>query len=180
VETGYERIVIVLGVDHRLQGAEKRERNVVDTSYEKLIEHFRTAYGVRVDTIFQEASELGLTAAQKMANRLGLPYHDVDPHEDKRYLYGLSRDTGGSLDKPYDFAAFTRPAEQFSREDFWVRRIRATSFRVGLMICGFLHILSFAGRLIASGFEVHANYYMPLDKLCSHQAELTSTEGSHG
>jgi hypothetical protein len=180
VETGYERIVIVLGVDHRLQGAEKRERNVVDPDYGRLIEQFLTAYGVRVDTIFEEASGLGPTTAQKLANRLVLPYHDVDPHEDKRHLHGLSRDTGGSLDKPYDFAAFTRPAEQSRREEFWVHRIGTVSFRVGLMICGFLHLLSLAGRLIASGFEVHANYYIPLDKLCSHQAELTSIEGSHG
>jgi hypothetical protein len=162
-EKGDERPVIVLGTSHRLQGAEKREGNIDDPHYMNLVEHLTSCF--RIDFIFEEASELGPTVAQKLAERSGLKYRDIDPHVDKRHLYGLSADTGGRLEKPFDFAGWTKPEEHRKREAFWVEKIKGESFQAGLVICGVLHTLSLAGSLSSAGFEkVHACYYLPPEK----------------
>ncbi len=163
-ENGDERLVVVLGTSHRLQGAEKREGSIDDPDYINLIEHLRSCLGI--DFIFEEASELGPTAAQKLAESLGLKYRDIDPHVNKRHVYDLSADTGGPLEKPFDFAAWTKHEEHRKREAFWVEKIKGEPFQAGLVICGILHTLSLAGTLSSAGFKVHACYYVPHDKLC--------------
>jgi hypothetical protein len=165
---GNERIVIVLGTVHRLQGAEKRTGNIEDPVYVDLIKTLGSAMGLLVDTIFEEASELGPTTAEKLAREWGVNYHDVDPHVDKRYIHGLSADTGECLNEPFSSVLWTKHNAQLSREDFWTRKIKGTSVHVGLMICGFLHTLSLAGKLRDSGFEVYAHCYVPYDKLCGY------------
>ncbi len=158
------RLVVVLGTSHDLQMAEKWPRNVDDPDYSRLIQHLVS--DSKIDTIFEEASECGPTSAQKLAQRLELEYVDVDPHPNVRHFYGLSSDTGNPLDQPYDFANRTLPEEHFKREDFWVQKISLESFKVGLVICGYLHTLSLAGRLLSAGFKVDACVYVPHDKLC--------------
>jgi hypothetical protein len=139
------------------ENREDREHNVDDPDYIKLIERLISCFGI--DFIFEEASGCGPTAAQKLAERSGLRYRDVDPHLDYRRLHGLSTITGGPLSKPPDFAARTCAKEQFDREDFWVSKgIKGESFQAGLVICGLLHTLSLAGRLRSAGFEVDAYY----------------------
>ncbi len=165
-ENGKERIAVVLGTSHRLQGAEKREGNVDDPNYINLIEHLRSGLGIDIDFIFEEASGLGPTAAQKLAESSGLKYRDIDPQVDERHLYDLSADTGGPLQTPFDFAVWTKHEEHRKRETFWVEKIKGESFRGGLVICGILHTLSLAGTLSSAGFEVYACHYVPHDKLC--------------
>lgn len=161
--------MFVLGTAHRLQGAEKQEGSIDDPDYISLVEHLslRSGFGVRVDCIFEEASELGPTAAQKLAESSGLKYRDIDPHVEKRHLYGLARDTGDPLVEPFHLdACWEFFEEHFKREDFWVEGIKGESFQVGLVICGLLHTLSLAGKLMSAGFEVYACYYVPYHKLC--------------
>jgi hypothetical protein len=177
-ENGDDRLVVVLGTSHRLQGAEKREGNIDDPDYISLIEHLRSFYGI--DFIFEEACELGPTAAQKLAERRCLKYRDIDPHPDKRHLYGLPKDTGDFLKKPFDFAARTKPEAHRKREVFWVEKTKAESFQAALVICGLLHTLSLSEKLISAGFDVHAHYYTPHDKLCRkmHSTVASSSPSS--
>src|SRR5712692_7539957 len=126
------RLVVVLGTAHDLQMAEKRKGGVEDPDYIKLIEHFMTGFGIHIDFIFEEASERGPTAAERLADSLHLKYLDVDPHPDNRHLYGLDRDTGQNLDPPFDHVTWTFAEKQFKREDFWVEKIRRESFQAAL------------------------------------------------
>jgi hypothetical protein len=161
------RLVVVLGTSHALQMAENREdreHNVDDPVYTKLVEHFVACSGI--DFIFEEASECGPTAAEKLADSLHKKYLDVDPHPDNRHRYRLDRDTGQNLDPPFDHVTWTFAEKQFKREDFWVEKIRRESFQAALVICGIVHTLSLSGRLMSAGFDVYAHCYMPHDKLC--------------
>jgi hypothetical protein len=55
------QLVIVLGTSHDLQLAEKWPRNVDEPDYCKLIQHLIAVS--KIDTVFEEASECGPTAA---------------------------------------------------------------------------------------------------------------------
>jgi len=158
------RLVVVLGTSHRLQRAEKRENSIGDPDYINLIEHLRSCHGI--DFIFEEASELGPTAAEKLAEGFHLKYMDFDPHPDNRHLYGLCKETGRSLDPPFNLVTRMFAEQHFKREDFWVEKIRKEQFEAALVICGLVHTLSLSEKLISAGFDVYAHYYMPHDKLC--------------
>jgi hypothetical protein len=170
-----ERLIVVLGTNHRLQGVFEREGNIDDPAYAALLEHLIAAFSV--DYLFEEATELGPTTAQQLAKkRRGLTYLDIDPHPSNRARFGLERDTG----HPYDASRqpwnpklpergevceeYVEP--QIGRELYWVKTIKATSFRNALVVCGFLHTLSLAGRFHEAGIErVKALAYMPYKKL---------------
>jgi len=159
------RLVVVLGTSHCVQMAENSTyRTIDDPDYGRLVERLITVF--EIDALFEEASECGPTSAQKLSGRLELKYHDVDPHPEKRHLYGLSGLTGEPLAEPFDFAHRMFPDAHFRREDFWVDAIVRQSFQKALVICGFLHTLSLSGRLDSAGFEVDAYVYVPYDKLC--------------
>lgn len=162
------RLVVVLGTSHALQMGENREdseHNVDDPVYSKLLEKFRTGFGMSVDCVFEEASECGPTAAEKLAGRWSTKYIDMDPHPNNRHLYGIEA-TGEPMDEYFDPGKRMFAEEHFKREDLWTKRIREEPFRAALVICGLAHTLSLAGRLISVGFEVHTYGYMPHDKLC--------------
>src|SRR5260370_9654679 len=161
-QTDNERLVIVLGTSHALQRAEKWERSVDDPDYIRLIEHLSSGFAVGIDCIFEEASGCGPTAAQEMAKRSGFKYLDVDPCMNDRHKYGLSKETGYPMNEPFEFAHRLMPEEHFKREDFWVDRIKNEQFQTGLVICGFVHTLTLAVRLISSGFkQVYTHCYVP-------------------
>jgi hypothetical protein len=169
IETQDKRLVIVLGTSHALQMAENRadrEYNVDDPLYTKLIQRFTKCFGIPVDSIFEEASGCGPTAAEKLARDLGLKYVDVDPPPGRRHLYGLCSETGESLDEPFDLVRRTFADRQSDRERFWAERIRKEQFQSALMICGLLHTLSLSEKLISAGFEVFSYCYAPHDRLC--------------
>src|SRR6266849_2004152 len=134
-----------------------REHNVDDPVYTKLIEHFMTCFGIPVDFIFEEASGCGPTAAEKLARGLRLKYVDFDPHPDNRHLSGLCKETGQSLDQPFDLVAWEFAEQQSKREHFWVKKIRKEQFQAALVICGFAHTLSLSEKLISAGFDVYAH-----------------------
>jgi hypothetical protein len=163
---GNERVAILVGTDHKLQGAGQRAGNIEDPLYLELIKRLGQLMGLQVDTIFEEASGLGPTTAEKLSIQSGMKYHDVDPHVDKRYIHGLSRDTGEWLNEPFSSVLWTKHEAQLRREDFWTKKISSQPFQVALMICGSLHTLSLAGKLSDAGFEVYAHCYVPYDKFC--------------
>ena len=45
------------------------------------------------------------------------------------------------------------------REELWLKRMRQHEFESALVICGLVHLLSFAFRLQAAGFSVQAINY---------------------
>jgi len=163
------RLLIVLGTAHPLQMAENcpsHERNIDDPLYAQLIKHFLKESVIPVDFVFEEASGCGPTAAEKIADSLRVKYMDIDPHPDKRHSDGLSRGTGQTLNPPFDLVTRMFVDEQTKREEFWAQRIAKGQFQAGLVICGLVHSLSLSQRLTMQGFEVHAHYYVPYDKLC--------------
>lgn len=175
------RLVVVLGTSHALQMAENREdreHNVDDPVYTNLIEHFMTCFGIPVDFIFEEGSNCGPTAAERLAKGLHLKYMDFDPHPDTRHLYGLCRETGQNLRPPFDHVTWTFAEKQFKREDFWIEKMRRESFQAALVICGIVHTLSLSGRLMSAGFDVYAHFYMPHDKLCRKMHSKVASSSS--
>lgn len=181
--SGDERLVIVLGTSHASQMAENREdrqHNVDDPVYTKLIKHFTTCFETPVDFIFEEASECGPTAAKKLSEDWHLKYVGFDPHPNNRHLYGLSRETGRSLDQPFNLVTRMFAEQHFKREQFWVERIRKEQFQTALVICGLVHTLSLSEKLMFAGFKVYAYYYIPHDKLCrkTHSTMTISSPSS--
>lgn len=159
------RHLTLLGVNHRIQGAEKFDRTVHDLGYHEVVCHLLRGK----DFVFEEASGCGPTVAEKIAiEALGAQkYLDVDPAVEKRSTLGIGK-TGepDAFDRRiwYEF-----PHEQEKRELLWLNAIQERSFHRALFVCGYLHLLSMAFRLRSEGFEVQSGIYMPYDALCSHQ-----------
>jgi hypothetical protein len=161
--------MIVLGTAHRLQGAERGSCNIEDPDYETLIGQLSLTYSL--DFIFEEASGLGPTFAEKFAlEKIGpKTYKDVDPSAGDRKRLGIPAETGkdyriGTLNFDTGHWGFGREElidvhEQ--REQFWLPFIREQEFVTALLVCGQAHLLSFAYRLKSEGFDVKAYSYMP-------------------
>src|SRR5713101_466648 len=171
-----DRLVVVLGTSHQVQGAENGRRNIKDPSYSVLVE--KLVDTKEIDFIFEEASGLGPTTAERFAlPRLGQDrYLDIDPHRDKRHEYGISVDTGSIWPiHPYDsspapdVANWENVHEHAKREELWLQTIKDQDFGKGLFICRFDHTLSFAFKLRSADFVVEALSYMPHHKLCTKQ-----------
>jgi hypothetical protein len=175
--------ILVFGTSHRLQGAACYPGiPVAAAPYSKLLGDLISSRSV--DFIFEEASGMGPTTAQYLAG--AIPYMDVDlsPITSKRHDASVE---SGSLGVPVDSTDPTMLQDfywwefvdrQAEREEFWLQRIDEKEFANGLMICGFAHLLSFAFRLRAAGFEVECLCYVPHPRLCDHQ-EAKSIEWPH-
>ena len=163
------KAVILLGTAHRVQGAERGICNIEDRDYETLIEQLWLKYSV--DFVFEEASGLGPTFAEKFAlAKLGQNrYKDIDPSAADRKRPGIPSETGkdyriGKLN--FDTNDWGSAREELidvqeTREHLWLPFIREQTFTTGLVICGQAHLLSFAFRLKSYGFDVTAYSYMP-------------------
>ena len=81
--------VTVLATLHVVQGAEKRLGNVHDPMYVALLNKLMISEGV--DFIFEEASGLGPTIAEKLAlEQLAFGHYvDIDPARGERMEYGI-------------------------------------------------------------------------------------------
>lgn len=167
------KMVILLGTSHRLQGAERRTWNVRDPDYEMLVKQLWQTFSV--DFIFEEASGLGPTFAEKFAlGELGPNrYKDIDPSATQRKKLGMVPETGkdyriGRPDLNTGHWGYGREElidAQESREYFWLPFIREQDFSRALLICGHAHLLSFAFRLKSENFDVRAYSYMPYELL---------------
>ena len=163
------RTVILLGTAHRLQGAEKGTSNIVDPDYGTLIEQLWQTFSF--DFVFEEASGLGPTLAEKFAlQRIGPNrYRDIDPSAAGRKKLGIGSDTGEDyrIGRPdFDSGHWGYGREELvevheKREHFWLPFIRAQEFNKALLVCGLAHLLSFAFRLKGDNFDVKAYSYMP-------------------
>lgn len=118
---------------------------------------------------------MGPTIAQGIAG--AIPYVDVDlyPGTSKRHDGEVE---SGSLAIPVDltdprlskdFYSWEFVDRQAEREEFWLQRIEERKFSSGLIICGYVHLLSFAFRLKAAKFDVECLCYMPYRRLCGHE-----------
>jgi hypothetical protein len=155
--------VTVLATLHLIQGAEKRLGNVHDPAYVALLNKLMISEGV--DFVFEEASGLGPTIAEKLSvEELGLGrYLDIDPARGDRAKFGISTNSNepnmiGTPPK-VAFANWQVLAVHAKREELWVMRMRQQEFASALVICGLVHLLSFAFRLQAAGFFVQAIDY---------------------
>lgn len=165
---------MVFGTSHALQGAQNYPGTSVDSpAYSKLLVQLISNRGI--DFIFEEACGKGPTIASKVAG--SIPYLDVDPGPEKYRQHDIPEESGSlgiQIDPDdarmsNDFYAWEYTRVQALREDFWLRMIQAQQFRSGLMICGYLHLLSFASRLALAKFDVESLYYMPHHRLCMHK-----------
>jgi hypothetical protein len=170
-----DRLIVVLGVNHRLQGIPNREGNVEDPAYSALLKRLIAQFSL--DYLFEEATELGPSTAQVLAAKYAkLTYLDIDPHPRNRAKFGLQKDTGHPSDifwQPWDshLPVCGEVCEEYldaqiPREHHWVSAINKTRFTNAVVVCGFLHTLSLAERLKSSGITtVKALAYMPYQKL---------------
>jgi hypothetical protein len=167
------KTVILLGTSHRVQGALKRSCNVTDPDYETLIEQLSRTFAV--DFVFEEASGLGPTFAEKFAfQQLGPNrYKDIDPSVAQRKKLGIAPQTSKDyrIGRPnldtnhWGYGREELIDAQDQREHFWLPFIRERDFRRALLICGHAHLLSFAFRLKRENFDVRAYSYMPFKVL---------------
>jgi len=155
--------VTVLATLHVVQGAEKRLGNVHDPMYVSLLNKLMISEGV--DFIFEEASGLGPTIAEKLALEQ-LPfghYLDIDPSRADRQDFGISSNSSESnmIGEPptVAFANWQILDVHAKREELWAERIQQHEFKSALVIVGLVHLLSFAFRLQEAKFSVQAINY---------------------
>lgn len=155
--------VTVLATLHVVQGAEKRLGNVHDPMYVALLNKLMVSEGV--DFIFEEASGLGPTTAEKLAlERLAFGHYvDIDPARDERAEFGIPTISSepNMIGEPptVAFANWQVLDVHAKREELWLKRMRQHEFQSALAICGLVHLLSFAFRLQAAQFSVQAINY---------------------
>jgi hypothetical protein len=163
------RSVTILGTVHQLQGAEKTSWvKIEDPGYLALLNRFLEGK----DFVFEEASGLGPTTAERLAEeRLGAGHYlDIDPHVDNRSEYGIGI-TGQQFPidpntQPTDSYHLEFEEEQLKRETLWLGKMRKTNFWNALLICGYLHTLSTAFKLRSEEFNVETWTYVPYLRLC--------------
>lgn len=155
--------VTVLATLHVIQGAEKRLGNVQDPMYVALLNKLLASESV--DFIFEEASGLGPTIAEKLAlERLAFGHYvDMDPARGERVDLGIPANSSepNMIGTPPSvaFANWQILDVHARREELWVKRIQQHKFESGLVICGLVHLLSFAFRLQDAKFSVQAINY---------------------
>jgi hypothetical protein len=155
--------VTVLATLHVIQGAEKRLGNVHDPMYVALLNKLMISEGV--DFIFEEASGLGPTIAEKLAlEQLAFGHYvDIDPARTDRPDFGIPTNSSepnmiGAL-PTVTFANWQILEVHAKREELWVQRIQQREFQSALVICGLVHLLSFAFRLQHAKYSVQAINY---------------------
>ena len=155
--------VTVLATLHVIQGAEKRLGNVYDPMYVALLNKLMDSE--EVDFIFEEASGLGPTIAEKLAlEKLGFGrYLDIDPARGERAEMGIPVNTHephmiGAPPK-VAFAHWQILEVHARREELWLKRMQQQEFESALVICGLVHLLSFAFRLQIANYSVQAIDY---------------------
>jgi hypothetical protein len=155
--------VTVLATLHVMQGAEKRAGNVNDPMYLALLTKLLISEGV--DFIFEEASGLGPTIAEKLAlEKLAFGHYvDIDPAKGERAEFGIPSHSNEPhmIGEPPSvaFANWQILEVHAKREELWVKRIQQHEFQSALVICGLVHLLSLAFRLQAAKFSVQAINY---------------------
>jgi hypothetical protein len=155
--------VTVLATLHVLQGAEKRVGNVHDPMYLALLNKLMVSESV--DFIFEEASGLGPTIAEKLAlERLAFGHYvDLDPARGERAEFGIPANSSepNMIGSPptVAFANWQVLQVHAKREALWLKRMQQRKFESALVICGLVHLLSFAFRLQDASFSVQAINY---------------------
>ena len=155
--------VTVLATLHLVQGAEKRLGNVHDPMYIALLNKLLISEGV--DFIFEEASGLGPTIAEKLAlDQLPFGrYMDIDPARNERPDFGIPSNSSEphmiGVPPSVAFANWQVLDVHAKREELWLARMRQRKFESALVICGLVHLLSFAFRLQDAKFSVQAINY---------------------
>jgi hypothetical protein len=170
------RSIVVFATSHRLQGAQHYKGTVNTPSYSKLVN--KLISDKAIDFIFEEASGTGPTTAQNLAG--SIRYLDIDSRPDERNKHGLPVDSGSLLvpidpsdpTMSNDYYVWEYVEAQEQRENFWLRRIEEQHFSRGLLICGFIHLLSFSFRLKLAKFDVESLCYVPYHRLCGHGEHL--------
>lgn len=155
--------VTVLATLHVVQGAEKRLGNVHDPMYVALLNKLMVSENV--DFIFEEASGLGPTIAEKLAlEQLAFGHYvDIDPARAERLDYGIPANSSEpnmiGVPPSVAFANWQILDVHARREDLWLQRMKQHKFESALVIVGLVHLLSFAFRLQAAGFSAQAINY---------------------
>jgi hypothetical protein len=155
--------ITVLATLHVVQGAEKRFGNVHDPMYVALLNKLMISEAV--DFIFEEASGLGPTIAERLAlEQLSFGHYlDIDPARAERANLGIPANSSepNVIGSPptVAFANWQILEVHAKREELWAKRMRQHKFRSALVICGLVHLLSFAFRLQEAKFSVQAINY---------------------
>ena len=155
--------VTVLATLHVVQGAKKRFGNVHDPMYVALLRKLMVSE--EIDFIFEEASGLGPTIAEKLALEQ-LPfghYVDMDPAKEERAEYGILANSSepNMIGEPptVAFANWQVLEVHSRREELWMQRIQQHQFQSALVICGLVHLLSLSFRLQSAQYSVQAINY---------------------
>lgn len=155
------RLVVVFGTTHELQNGEKYGRSVDDPHFRKLLDML--VVEDQIDFIFEEATGLGPTTAEKLTLTWGPDrYLDVDPPRCDREKFGIPENTNEPipLGSPFSVPPIAVSADRVfheahaRREEHWLRQIMKQDFKKALMVCGQNHALSLGFRLRGANFDV--------------------------
>jgi hypothetical protein len=131
--------------------------------YVALLKQLMASEGV--DFIFEEASGLGPTIAEKLAlDQLPFGHYlDIDPSRAERANFGIPANSSEShlIGSPPRTASASWQilSVHAKREELWVERMKQHKFQSALVICGLVHLLSFSFRLQQAKFSVQAINY---------------------
>src|SRR6266566_3062338 len=122
------RLVVVLGTTHELQNGGKYWRRVDDPQFRELLDMLVAEDAI--DFIFEEATGLGPTTAEKLSLTLGPDrYLDVDPPRKEREKFGIPENTnqpihlGSPVASPPTAVSADRIFHEVhaKREGFWLQ-----------------------------------------------------------
>jgi hypothetical protein len=143
----------VIGTDHRMQHSE--------AGLEALIRALlRQPYFEPLEAIAEEYSEgIGESIGQRVVEEQdGLCWYNVDMTKEEKQVAGILEEQC-ARPAPKDGVVFRLPSDDL-REDAWVDKLVKSGSGTTLVICGYLHCQSLAGKLRQKGCAVDQRVYL--------------------
>jgi hypothetical protein len=146
---------VVIGTDHRMQGAE--------AGLEALIRAWLDQrYIEPLQAVAEEYSEdIGESIAQRIVQERkqdGMHWYNLDMTEDEKHAAGILKEQR-ARPASKNGVAFRLPSDDI-REDAWVDKLVKSGSGTTLVICGYLHCQSLAGKLRKKGCAVDQRVYL--------------------
>jgi hypothetical protein len=134
---------------------------------------------IGIDFLFEEATGLGPTTAERLVAKTLGPYRDleIDSPGSKReeFFIPTKSNEPQMVGNPMDEARFANwqlLGTHEARESLWLRRIIDSKFGKALIVSGRVHTLSFAFRRRQSNFQVKAmGYFPPIHEMKSFSSD---------
>ena len=145
---------VVVGTDHRFQENSPELEAILQT-----LAHSR--FIVPLGAFAEEYSEsIGTESlAQKLAKQLQIQWFNIDMTPQERFEAGI---LDAQSNRPGMFQSnvtYRIPSDDI-REDAWVEKLVRSAIGTTIVVCGYLHFESLAGKLGAKGYTVDQRIFL--------------------